>query len=225
VQRPLPSLGSLTVAFRWATWLRWLAVLCVAVGALGCGDSTGPTPTPTPTPHVKIPPGKPDATALENLALVRGLDEAAGHTTILVAIGNTRVGTDGRAMRGADSWEYGFAPTDPNELRIYWSSVDATGHIRFLGFTEPTIRRFSYTELEPLPLDSSQIVALALAQGGQRFWDKYPGSFIGIDCRWIGGRSVWEVGMRNRSVPDCYEGFVFDARTGELLVREPSSCV
>jgi hypothetical protein len=209
--------------------LAGLLSLSLALAVPACKDSTGPTPIPTSKPAVPFPSGRPEATALENLALIRNLeDKASDKAMILVSVGTYPVTTSGRLVPAQGSpWVYWFAEAAGPTTRVDQWYVQPDGSVQFHGNFEP-VARPSYRELQPdMQLDSDRAAVLALEYGGQRFVDKYPGSMLGMVCEWMNGRPVWDVTIRNPQLagPTCADEVLVDAGTGALLSHLPSLCL
>ncbi len=207
---------------------RGLSILAVGLtlSAPACNDTTSPTPTSKPA--VPFPSGTPEATALENLALVRNLEaKARGEAMILVLVTTNGVSTLGRTAPGHSSWYYDFAETVGSNPNVDRWLISPGGSVEFQGSIHPD-SRLVYRELLPdLRSDSDRVAALALQYGGQTYVDEYPGATMAMYATWEGGRPVWSVTIQDvRAAPyECREEFVFDGGTGAILSHTPAFCV
>ena len=202
--------------------------MSLALQGPACKDTTGPTPVPTSKPAVAFPYGTPQATAFENLALIRNLeDKASDKEMVLIGIGTYEAQTSGRVAPNRDPWAYTFAEAtgdNPNYDQWY---VWPDGRVQYHGNFTP-LGSVTYRELQPdLQLDSDRAAPLALEYGGQVFVDRYPGSTLEMSCSWRGGRPVWHVTIRNLQLagPVCADEIYVDAGTGVLLSHVPSLCL
>jgi hypothetical protein len=207
----------------------WVLGAGLALAVPACKDSTGPTPVPTSKPAVPFPPGTPQATALENLALVRNLEaKASAKAMILIGMGTYSAATTGRLMAGNHGpWAYSFAEAVGDNPNYDEWDVWPDGRVEFHGNFAPIGPASGYIELQPIQIDSDRAAALALEYGAQRYEDKYPGSTLQMICSWRSGRRVWHVTASNSQLagPICADEVFLDANTGELLTHIPSTCL
>ncbi len=172
-----------------------------------------------------FPSGRPEATAFENVDLIRSLEaRATGPPMILVSIRTYPAGTSGRG----GPWGYSFAEASTSSTRLDDWYVRTDGRVEFLGTDEQPVVRPTYRELQPdAQLDSDRAAALALQYGGQLFVDKYPGSRLSMTCEWVNGRPVWHVIFRNFELAGnvCADEVYLDAGSGALLSHLPAYCL
>jgi hypothetical protein len=190
-------------------------VLALAVlGKSGCADRPS-TPTPSPTPTT----GKPNPTALDNLALVRSLEQASGRKTILVRIAGA-ARPDGSISTGT-SWQYQFAEESGTTVKLYEWDALPTGELVFRGVV-PELVRLDIVELGPfLAIDSPQAIQLGRGYGGQQFLDRYPQALVGTNY-WFQGRLPTCQMVFFTQGDFCSALVIIHAQTGELLARDLS---
>ncbi len=207
---------------------RGLSILAVGVtlSAPACNHPSGPTPTSKPA--VPFPSGTPEATALQNLALIRNLEaKASNKQMILVLVTTNGVSAQGRMTPGHDSWYYSFAEAVGENPNVDAWAAYPDGHVAFLRNGHPD-SRLVYRDLAPdLQLDSDSAAALALQHGGQRYIEVYPEATLVMFSAWEGGRPIWSVTIRDaRAAPYmCREELVIDGGTGAILSHTPAFCV
>lgn len=198
----------------------------------GCGKNPStpdlvPTaaPAPTATPSPNYPLGTPNATAFENLPLIRSLETASGRQTILVSLGGSGLDQDGRLLSG-DGWQYVFAERAGNVVNLYEWTLRSTGALELTGPYSPFNNRVDFTEIGPvLAVDSDEAVRLGRRYGAQPFVDKYPNAHVTMTCRFQGRLPTWEMKFWDHSPTGtrCELGPIYvNAQTGDLLARELS---
>lgn len=106
-------------AFATAASVRPWAAILVALATLGSKCGGGPV-TPSPTSAVK-----PNATAFENISVVRQREQATGRPGVLVGLGVYGAEMSDRIV-GETAWAYAFA--DAN-LRLHEWTVRGDGSI------------------------------------------------------------------------------------------------
>src|SRR5438876_7976128 len=90
-------------AVKTSLWL--VATVFATLGRAGCSPSQ-PTPSPSPSPTPLM--GKPNATVLANIDLVRQIERGTGRSTILVWVGTAGANQHGTPLADS-SWHYTFA--------------------------------------------------------------------------------------------------------------------
>ena len=146
-----------------------------ALSLLGCQENSGgPSPTPSPTPTgtpTNLPRGAPNATMLQNLALVLQLAREYRSASWLIRV-ESSIGLSG--VLSGDSCRYIF--TYPGALlEDYWN-VNPEGQIRFTQ--NPHILRYDTgVNIAPaLVLDSPAVIAASLSFGFDRCIRLSPGA-------------------------------------------------
>ena len=172
-----------------------------------------PTPTVTPTPPV-YPPGVANATALENLALVTGLETAAVQQSILVRIAGYGELT-GRIASGS-GWEYSFV-RGGGEIEGVWT-VWYDGRVQFFSY-QPPIHTYETPGIEgSLFIDSPAAIQKALEAGVSAFTAVHPDAIVRARYWRKFGRVICEMQFYDRLHIDRCEPEVYvDAATGEVV--------
>jgi hypothetical protein len=183
--------------------------LLVACG----GGPSGPNPSPTPFPRAKA-----NATAFENVAFVRGFEEASGRRSLLVNITAFGILPSGAPIADGGAWFYIFS--DPRDLKLYNWQVYSDGRV-LLYPDVPDIAHHVRAELFPeTTIDSPRAWTLALSYGAKPYLDRYPNAHAAMNCAFRAGIPTWQVRFFDefaRPRP-CELGPIYiDARTGELL--------
>lgn len=194
----------------------------------GCGQSPispNPLPTSSPSPSpAPSPVGKPNATALENLPLVRSLEQATGRGGLLITINGTAKAQDGIPRPGS-LWDYVFAQVNATGLpRLYYWTVYSDGTIEFTD-DAANVGRQTYVDIGPsLAIDSPEAVRRGQDYGAKPFVDRYPGTLVAMVARSVAGRVIWQMRFFDLSPEDplCSVEVTIDALTGELLLRDLS---
>lgn len=209
--------------FAWEQSLGSAVVVACALLSLGSGcDSTAPSPVASPVASPTSIPGygRPNATAFENLAMVRAAEVATGRRTILVAIGGY-VTVSGRLAPG-NGWGYVFSKPDDPSFHVYIWKVDDTGLFYFLGEDD---RNFERQEVGT----SSQIDSTeALRRGAGHataFLNRFPNSVVRSDLTYLAGLPVWRLEFLDDS-PDlsCSWYLYIKGDDGTLLASDRPSC-
>jgi hypothetical protein len=188
------------------------------LGRSGCKAPTNPTPSPSPTPS-SFPRGVPNATALENLALIETLERAQGRQTTRLVWVSTQVNLDGRG----GAWRYQFGEIVEGRASLYEWNVSTDGTVQHLGRVTELVR-VEYGELRPLTIDSPEMARLGLEYGGQRFIDRYPTvrTVVSVIYRHLGGKPVCNLVFRAEPDVECIVPIYIDAQTGALMARDLS---
>ncbi len=200
-----------------------LFVLVAAAGRTGCRGTLPSASTPSPTRSPAYPAAKPRATALENLPLIRSLEQASGRSTILIGLEGSGILQDGRVSEGS-GWDYYFSETIGGIPRIYQWTVYETGAIRLLGPLAP-IAHWDFTEIGPvIRLDSDAAIAAGRRYGAQPFVDRYPGTLVRGALRFQGLVPTWELhfGELPPEGPLCQIVVFLDAQNGDSLAQDLS---
>jgi hypothetical protein len=200
---------------RFSGWVYLLVLL--GAGRAGCSPSQPTSPAPQPSPTYS--PGRPNATAFENLQLVRSLETASGRSTILTSISGWGIAQDGRVASG-NAWEYFF--TEGRERSYDWN-VTSTGEVILRG-PYAWSSRFEPTDLtQALAIDSDQAILLGLKGGAQAFVDRYPQTAVTARVRVQAGVPTWELRFQDTTRgPLCGVVVFINSQTGELLGRDLS---
>jgi hypothetical protein len=203
-----------------------LMVLCLVMPA-GCGGSPNapvplatPSPAPTATPRSTSPWGRPNATALDNLALIDRLERQRFSDTRLVMINGVGIGLDGRVREG-NGWTYRYASGVGNDTLVHdWTARD-TGEIEYRYDPRPATNDLDPTDIEPhLAVDSPRLVSLALGYGAQGYADRWPNTLVRLmKCSFMGRRPTWEIEFADRNAW-CELPIYLQADTGGLLFRD-----
>lgn len=185
----------------------------------GC-DSDSPTEPNPPPPPPPLPQGIPEALALENLPLIRSLQDARVPNTLLVGIRGTSIRRDGR-IRPQEAWTYNFLdPNATDDIRYAWE-VFSDGHLVFFGAL-PAIGPAAGIDIEPLiNFDSDEMVAVAQRNGGREYFETHPEADITISYRFF-GQLVCQLQYSDLTPTSdrCELLVTFDATSGELLDSE-----
>lgn len=197
--------------------------LAAAIEYSACSQTptapSSPSPPPSPSASPTYPTGKPDATAFENLQLIRDLERASGRQSDLVFIGGGAK-LDGHASPGA-GWTYQFAE---GTVRVVQWGVSTAGQVTFRPNAYWSDYRQEKKEIGPsLRLDSPAVIASALRNGGQAFVNQFPGAKVKMLYAHLAGVVHSQVTFYALGEAPCELGpIVVDARTGQLLTRELS---
>jgi hypothetical protein len=201
-----------------------MAILSVAAALGGAGCATATTPTPGPSPSPTYPRGSPNATALENLNFIRGLEDASGRRSVLMSVAGDS--QQNGLVRAEGAWEYMFADHDAltsRGTRVRFWTVWPDGRVTFNE--NLNVSRIPVGEIGPaLRIDSPEVARLAREYGAQAYVERYPNVRIVLGAHYLAGRIVWEASFRDTSSPNrppCELGPIYiDAQTGELLHAE-----
>jgi hypothetical protein len=194
-----------------------LALLTLAARGAGCRSPAAPSPNPSASPS--YPAAKPDATAFENLPLIRSLERSSSRRSFLVEIGTPAATQEGVSAPG-DGWEYTFAEIVGTRIDLYRWTVFSTGGVKFRG-PEPNVSRLEINDIEPLLVDSNTAARLGREYGAQAYVDRYTQVRIHMSIRLLRGLVVWELSFfAPVSQTGCELPIWLLAKTGELLARD-----
>ena len=146
-----------------------LCTLLLLLALTACSSGSNPTePGSSPLPMAIA-----KATALQNLALIRTLQNQKKAGTLLVSIFSSCTDTSGR-LCAEDAWEYSFSDrSGPSDIRYNWTVWD-TGLIQGSG-PVPATGPTSGLDIGPfLNVDSGQAVEVALAARGNDYLQMFP---------------------------------------------------
>lgn len=183
-------------------------------------SSPSPSPEPSASPAPSYPRGVANATAFENLELIRNLERSSGRSSDLVFIGSAAK-LDGRISPGG-GWRYQFAE---GTIRVVEWDVSPAGEVIFIPNAFWSGFRMEKKGIGPsLKLDSPAIIASALENGGQAYVNRFPDALAGILWAYFSGLVYVNVQFYTpETKAPCELGpIVFDARTGDLLTRDLS---
>src|SRR5438477_4974146 len=202
-------------AVKTSLWL--VATVFATLGRAGCSPSQ-PTPSPSPSPTPLM--GKPNATVLANLDVVRQIEKGTGRSTIRVWV--RAAGADaGGIVEPGNAWHYTFAERTVDGVVLHDWAVRDTGEIEPRDvFPVPGL---DILEIGPsLRIDSDEAARLARTYGGQAYFDRFSGAYLQMSGRYIGGKVVWDLlfqGAPPIGGDICEIPMVIDATTGELLYQ------
>lgn len=173
-----------------------------------------------PSASPSYPAAKPDATAFENLSLIRSLERSSGRKSFLVEINAPSVTQEGVSTPG-DGWQYTYAEVVGTHTDLYPWTVYSTGQIEFHG-RQPNVSRLEINDIEPLlVIDSDTAARLGREYGAQAYVDRYSQVRIHMRVRLLGGLVVWEVSFfAPVTQTRCELPIWLLAKTGELLARD-----
>jgi len=197
-----------------------LALVVVLSGA-GCGKSPSAPIVPVSPAPPTYPSGKPNATAFENLELVRAMERASGRESnlVLVAGGAT---VDGR-LWGSLAWRYQFAEVVGNSVKLYEWNVEQSGEIRFAGLRSNTSRLGS-GEIGPfLLIDSPEAIRLGRQYGAGPLVEQYPQAFVEVGYKYLGGPTCemrFYTSPSGRPCPSASAWIYISSVTGQLITRD-----
>jgi hypothetical protein len=190
-------------------------VVCIVILVGGCEDGRSPT-----TPDRPI--GRPNATALANLDLIRDLESRERESTVLVSVGAPSQ-LDGRVASG-DGWAYSFLDTRPNLDEGWVWTVRSSGEISVVG-PVPATQLFDRVDIAPLlAVDSDEAISLARGYGAQAYLAKHPQALVQVAYRRLAGEVVCQLHFLDISPSrdGCEIDIYIHATAGTLMARDLS---
>ncbi len=191
----------------------------VVVLAAGCDGGSPSEPRPGEPPR-----GVTNATVLENLVLVRSLQDRQLTGTQLVDISGG-VRPSGRLSQGS-GWGYSFLQTTPQSRTVYFWSAYSDGRIES-GGSGPPIGIVFPVDIGPLlQIDSDRALEIARANGAQAHLDRFPDGIITMRYHHDGNRLLCAIELDGRRMDGApCTSFVFlDGSTGAVL-RTDFTCL
>ncbi len=158
------------------------------------------------------------ATALQNLALIRTLQNQKKAGTLLVGVNAACIDFDGRLCL-QESWEYSFSDrSGPSDIRYNWSVWD-TGLVQQFD-PVPATGPASGVDIGPsLVTDSSQAVSIPRQRRGDDYLAQFPDGFVSIFYRHFAGEVQTTVRFETLSSL-CRVDVVLSAASGGVIFVE-----
>ncbi len=197
--------------------LRSLILLLLLVST-ACSSGSNPTePGSSPLPMAIA-----KATALQNLALIRTLQNQKKAGTLLVGLSAFGVGLDGRVRSGV-AWEYSFSDrSGPSDIRYNWFVRD-TGLIQEFDPVTATGPASGVDIGPPLLVDSDQALSIALERRGNDYLERFPDGIALIAYFHIAGQVQARITFR--SLSDSCEVKVDVAATSGAVIFVDDRCL
>ena len=184
-------------------------LLLLALTACSGGNS------PTEPGSSPLPMGIAKATALQNLALIRTLQNQKKAGTLLVGLAASCIELDGRIC-AESGWRYSFSDrSGPSDIRYNWTVWD-TGQVQGSGPVPATGPASGLDIGAFLSTDSSQAVAIGLEERGEDYLQQFPDGFVSIFYRHFAGEVQATVRFETLSTL-CRVDVVLAATSGAVI--------